>query len=461
MSALPARLPAASGNYADTGRAWAVAAILVAMVLVVLDAAIANVALPAIARSLGVMPGLAVWVVTAYQLGLVVALLPAAAYGERLGYRRVFASGTALFVGASVVCALSPSLTWLVLARFAQGMGGAAIMALGMASLRMVVPQARLGAAIGWYAMTIALSSAAGPTLGAAILSIASWPWLFMVNLPLGAAVLLAARALPAAAGETARGVDVLSVALNACAFAGLVSAAELASSKPCVAVGLLLVAVLFAALLVQRELRSSAPLVPLDLLRYPPFGISILASILCFTGQGAGLLALSFYLQYVCALPPLTTGLYLTPWPLAVAVAAPLAGRLADRILTSRLCLAGGLLLAAGLGAAAISPLRGNPLALGCCAMACGLGFGMFNVPNNRNMFLSAPRDRSAAAGGLQALARLVGQTSGAVIMSLLLGLMPLDVACRMGLALGAAAAFVAGLTSMLRLNANDQQSI
>jgi DHA2 family multidrug resistance protein-like MFS transporter len=430
------------------------------MVLVVLDAAIANVALPAIARSLGVMPGMAVWVVTAYQLGLVIALLPAAAYGERLGYRRVFASGTALLVGASVACALSPSLTWLVLARFAQGMGGAAIMALGMALLRMVVPQARLGAAIGWYAMTVALSSAAGPTLGAAILSIASWHWLFIVNLPLGAAVLVAARALPAAAGETARGVDVLSVALNACAIAGFVFAAELASTMPYIATGLLVGSVVLAALLVQRELGSSAPLVPLDLLRAPSFCVSIVASTLCFTGQGAGLLALSFHLQYACDLTPLTTGLYLTPWPLAVAVAGPLAGRLADRIPTSWLCLAGALLLAAGLGAAAFLPLRGNPLALGCCTMACGLGFGMFNVPNNRNMFLSAPRERSAAAGGLQALARLVGQTCGAVIMSLLLGLMPLDVACRMGLALSAAAAFAAGLASVLRVNANDQGS-
>ena len=193
----------------------AIASVLAAMVLVVLDAAIANVALPTIATSLQVTPATSVWVITAYQAALLMALFPCAALGESIGYRRVFTAGIALFTGASVLCALAPSLSWLVAARFLQGLGGAGVMALGVALLRIVVPHQRLGAAIGWNALAIALSSAAGPTIGAAILSASSWPWLFAVNLPLGLLVLLASRALPKTGG-TARRLDKLSVGLNA-----------------------------------------------------------------------------------------------------------------------------------------------------------------------------------------------------------------------------------------------------
>ena len=208
-------------------RTVAIGSVLAAMVLVVLDAAIVNVALPTIAQSLQVTPAMSVWIITAYQTALVMALLPCAALGESFGYRRVFTAGVALFTGASILCALAPSLPWLVAARFAQGLGGAAVMALGVALLRFVVPRQRLGAAIGWNALAVALSSAAGPTIGAAILSGTSWPWLFAVNLPLGLLVLLASRALPAVDG-TARRLDLSSVALNAGAFAAFVIGAEL-----------------------------------------------------------------------------------------------------------------------------------------------------------------------------------------------------------------------------------------
>ena len=128
-----------------------------------------GVALPTIAQSLHVTPAMSIWVITAYQTALLMALLPCAALGESLGYRRVFTVGVALFTGASVLCALSPSLSWLVAARFLQGLGGAAVMALGVALLRVVVPHRRLGTAIGWNALAVALSSAAGPAIGAGI----------------------------------------------------------------------------------------------------------------------------------------------------------------------------------------------------------------------------------------------------------------------------------------------------
>jgi DHA2 family multidrug resistance protein-like MFS transporter len=431
--------------------AWAIAAVLTAMVLVVLDAAIANIALPTISRSLQIAPALAVSVVTAYQLGLVVMLLPAAALGDSLGHRPVFWGGAALFTAASVLCALSPSLPWLIAARFVQGLGGAAIMALGVALLRFIVPADRLGTAIGWNAMAVALSSAAGPTLGSMILSVAPWPWLFAVNLPIGAAVLFAARYLPVVKGSGNQ-VDRVSVVLNGAGLTLLVLGAEWVMTRPAWAVVAIVGAAACVIMLVRREAGRAAPLVPFDLLALPPFRVSVIASVLCFGGQTAGLVALPFHLQYAFGLPPLTVGLYLTAWPLTVALAGPGAGRLSGRVDTAWLCLAGGCLLALGLGLAAVWPARGGPWVLGLCGAVCGLGFGLFNVPNNRNMFMSAPGARSGAAGGLQGLARLLGQTAGAVVMTLLLSCFSLAVAPRVGLALGALFTLAAGLASLMR---------
>ena len=332
-------------------------------------------------------------------------------------------------------------------------------MSLGLAVLRLVVSNEQLGAAIGWNALTVALSSAAGPAIGALILSGASWPWLFFVNIPLGVLVLFASRALPDIQG-TSRPVDLVSVALNAAGFAALIAAAELIPTKPLLAGFLLAAALLILAALIRREAPRQAPLIPLDLLRVGSFRISVIASVCCFAGQTAALVALPFYLQHALGQNVLMTGTYLTAWPLTVAATAPIAGRLANRLSTAWLCAAGGACLAAGLAAASIWPLEGNVLPLVPLTMLCGFGFGLFNVPNNRNMFLSAPRDRSGATGGMQGTARLTGQTAGAVIMTLMFTWLSVDAAPRIGLAIGAVLTLTAGIVSSLRVEATSSPS-
>jgi DHA2 family multidrug resistance protein-like MFS transporter len=430
----------------------AIASVLIAMVLVVLDASIANVALPTIAQSLNVTPSMSIWVITGYQSALVMALLPCAALGESFGYRKVFVGGVVVFVSSSVLCALSTSLPWLVAARFLQGLGGAAVMALGVALLRFVVPHRRLGAAIGLNALAVALSSAAGPTIAAAILSVADWRWLFAVNLPIGAVALIASRSLPRVQG-TNRPLDHLSVALNAAAFASWVIGAEMLTARPVAAGALIAAGIIAMMTLIRRERPKQAPLIPLDLLRVPSFRVSVVASVLCFSGVSAAMVSLPFYLQHGLHLDVWMTGMCMTPWPMTVAIAAPLAGRLANHVSTARLCAVGGLCLAIALAALATLPFEGHPIWLALLTMLCGLGFGLFQVPNNQNMFLSAPRERSGAAGGLQGTARLTGQTAGAVQMSLLLASAHIDLAPRMGLGLAALLVLVAGLVSLLRV--------
>ncbi|MCL4782632.1 MAG: MFS transporter [Bryobacterales bacterium] len=438
----------------------AVASVLAAMVLVVLDAAIANVALPTIARELRVTPAMSVLVITAYQMALVMALFACAALGDSLGHKRVFISGVVVFVGASALCVFSPSLPWLVAARILQGFGGAAVMALGVALLRFTVSPQRLGAAISWNALAVALSSAIGPSIGAAVLSVASWPWLFAVNLPVGMLVLFASRALPHVAG-TKRPLDMRSVALNAGAFASLVMGSELLPEHPVRAVALLVFAAILFLVLLRREATKAAPLIPLDLLRGRAFRISVTASVLCFSGVAAAMVALPFYLQHGLGQSAWETGLYMTPWPLTVAIAAPLAERLSNRLSTAWLCATGGVLLAIGLGSAALLPLDGGVAALIPLTMVSGFGFGLFNVPNNRTMFLSAPSDRSGAAGGMQGTARLTGQTAGALTMTLLFTVTSVDAAPRFGLEIAALLTMAAGLVSTLHFNARSEAPV
>ncbi len=435
-------------------RSMAIGAVLMAMAVVVVDAGLSNVALPTIAGSLHVAPSQAILVVTSYQVAVVMWLLPCAALAERFGYRRVFASGVAVFGAASIASALSPSLAWLITARFIQGLGGAAILTLGVALLRFSVAETRLSAMIGWSALTVALSAAAGPAVGALIISHADWRWLYVASIPLAIGVLLATRALPAVE-EHAAPLDLVSIALNCAVFGLFVIGAELFIKATAAAAASFLAGALAFAMLIRREAPKARPLIPLDLLRNTSFRTSIIASICCFTGQTAGLIALPFYLQHELAQSTVMAGLYMTAWPLSVAATATVTGRLVNWAPTRWLCFAGGGLLAIGLVAAALWPLNGDPRLLAPFTAICGVGFGLFQVANNRNMFLSAPSTRSGAAGGMQGTARLTGQTAGAVMAAQLFALCPMSLAPHIGLGIGAFFTLAAGLISLLQARA------
>jgi DHA2 family multidrug resistance protein-like MFS transporter len=277
-------------------------------------------------------------VVIAYQLAVVMALLPSAALGEQFGLRRVFSVGVITFTAAALAAAAAPTLPWLLVARFVQGLGASAILALGVALLRSTVSDHLLGAAIGWNAMTVALAAAAGPALGALILSALSWNWLYVVEAPLGLLALAATRSLPLVEPSKQR-LDYLSVGLNFLAFGLLVIGLNIAALHLAAATCLVLASALVFWVLVAREANRARPLLPLDLLRGATFRTSILASVSCFVGQTAGLIGLPFYLQHSMGLPPSHAGLYLTIWPLSVAGAALTADRWSRWATTSTLC--------------------------------------------------------------------------------------------------------------------------
>src|SRR6201995_3935619 len=200
-------------------RYWAILTIALGITLSVIDGAIANIALPTIARDLHASPAFSVCIVNGYQLAITISLLPLASLGEIVGYRRVYLVGLALFTLASVFCVLAHTLTLLTIARILQGFGAAGIMSVNMALVRHIYPRAMLGRGIGINAMVVAVSAAAGPTIAAGILAVGAWPYLFGINIPLGVGALAVGASYLPHTAPAGHGFDWKSAALSALTF--------------------------------------------------------------------------------------------------------------------------------------------------------------------------------------------------------------------------------------------------
>jgi DHA2 family multidrug resistance protein-like MFS transporter len=406
-------------------RRRAVITIAISVLMAVLDISVANIALPTIAADLHASPADSIWVVNAYQLTVAVLLLPMSSLGDIYGYRRVYIFGLALFVVASLCCALSGSLPMLTAARVVQGLGAAGIMSVNTALIRFIFPRAMLGRGLSVNAFIVAVSSAAGPSVAAGILSIASWPWLFAINVPLGLVALSLTGALPRTPLSGNR-FDGASAVLNGVTFGLFIIALDgFAHGENHLAVlGEFALSLVIGTVFIRRQFGRAGPMLPVDLFRLPVFSLSIAASICCFTAQSLSFIALPFLFQVAGGMSQIGTGLLITPWPLSVVIVAPIAGRLSDRVSAGLLGGIGLAALAAGL--LLISLLPAHPAAWNVAwrMVLCGAGFGLFQTPNNRMMLGSAPRERSGAASGMLSTARLLGQTTGGAIVAIAFGL-------------------------------------
>jgi DHA2 family multidrug resistance protein-like MFS transporter len=289
----------------------------------------------------------------------------------------------------------------LIASRALQGVGSAAVMAVGPAIYRQIYPHHQLGRALGLSAVIVATSSAAGPTIGGTILAIAAWPWIFAINVPLGIfAVLFSRRALPREPGSGGR-LDPASAVLSALALGSLIFALDgfarrtsLTSITMEAAVG-----VLCAIFFIRRSLALPRPLIAIAYVSLP------------------------FFFQSALGRTPFESGLLLTSWPLAVACIAPIAGRLSDRYPAGILSTIGLSIFSLGLGLYAAMPAHPSAVAIIVHGAICGIGFGFFQSPNNRSLIGSAPRAKSGSASGVLATVRLTGQTIGAAIVGIVFG--------------------------------------
>lgn len=436
-------------------RYWSIAVIWVGLVMAVLDTSIVNIALPTLARELNATAAESIWVINAYQLGTVMLLIPLAAFGEMIGYRRLYLVGMTLFSLASVICIFAPSLPILALGRGLQGIGAAGVMGMNTALVRHTYPKRLIGRALGGNAFLIGVATAAAPSAASLILAVANWRWLFAVNIPFCVfALAIGPLALPRVA-PAVRSYDWLSAVLNALLFGSLVLGADLISRGQSAPQGaaLMMASVLCAIFVVRRGWNEPAPLFPSDLLRIRLFRLSIATSTVSFGAQQIAAVAMPFVLQRSLGRSVVETGLLMTPWPIATALAAALAGVLSDRIPAAILNSVGLLSLSAGLFLLAFMPHGVDDVGVVWRTIMCGAGFGFFQSPNNRTMVLASPRARSGATGGTMATARVIGQSLGAVFVAIVFRGLPISEAGRWSLAAAGFLGVAGAVVSSVRL--------
>lgn len=438
----------------DDRRFWAAAAIFTTLALAALDVAIANIALPAIAADLRVSPADAIWVVNVYQIAMVATLLPLAALGEIVGHERVYLGGLILFTIASAGCALADTLPQLLVARTVQGLGASGAMAVNTALVRYIYPARMAGRGFGHNALVVATAFTLGPTIAAGILYVATWPFLFAINLPFCAIALgIGLKTLPSTP-RAGHAFDPLGAVLAAgclgLTILGLNSAAHHASAS--IVLSELVAGLLLGAVLLRRQAGHPAPMLPIDLFGRPMFALSALTAVCAFAIQGLGFVAMPFYFEDILKRSQTETGLLMTPWPLVVAIMAPIAGSLSDRFPAGGLNSLGLALLGGGMASLALLPPDAGVANIMWRMALCGCGFGLFQTPNMKALMTSAPTGRSGGASGMVATARVTGQSTGAALAALCFGLSDRNGATY-ALALGTGFAVLGCVVSLLRL--------
>ena len=401
---------------------WTLIAVSVATFMLLLDITVVNVALPSIRKDLGATFADLQWVVDAYALTLAALVLTAGSLADRLGRRRVFAAGLAIFSVASLLCALAPDPTLLNLARALQGVGGAVMFAVSLALVAQEFPAGReRGTAMGLYGATIGVAVAIGPLVGGALTDGLGWRSIFYLNVPIGVAALaitylkLRESRDPNATRVDWAGVATFSGALFLLVLALVRGNDEGWGSTPIVSLLAGSVALLAAFIAIER--RVSEPMLPLGLFKMPSFTGVQLAAFAVSASLFALFLYLTLYLQNYLGYSPLQAGLRYLPITLASFIAAPVAGALLSRaparlLMSAGLGLAGvGLLLMSGVGATSEwTTLLGGFL-------VAGVGVGLLN-PVIADVALSVvPKERSGMAAGINDTFRQVGVAVGVAV--------------------------------------------
>mgnify|MGYP000035222745 CR=1 FL=1 len=414
--------PSAASGHAWARRWWTLAGLSLAAFLLTLGDTALAVALPSIGRDLNLDLGGLEWVVNAYTLALSVFLLAGGRLADLLGARRVFLVGMAVFTGASLVSGLARS-DWLLLGgRVLQGAGGALVLPATLALVTVSFRAGGRGVALGVWSGAGAAALALGPLAGALVTEQLGWAWIFLLNVPLGAAGLLAGRlTLPETDGDRERGFDVAGLVwsgagLFALVF-GLTEAPRYGWASPAV-LGSFAAATVAFAVLVRVELAQAAPLVDLRRLRARTVSGANAVMLLSTAVMCSVLFFVSLYLQTSLGYSPLGTGAVFLPMTGLILVVAPFAGRFSDRRGDRAPAAAGMLLMALGLALLAELGLEGGLVWLLPSLTVIGLGIGLVTTPVTAAALAGAPQGEDGVAAGILNTSRMVGLSLGIALM-------------------------------------------
>ncbi|WP_232668749.1 DHA2 family efflux MFS transporter permease subunit [Pseudonocardia sp. TRM90224] len=406
-------------------RSFAVAVLVTSLptFMATLDNLVVTTALPVIRTQLSASLETLQWVVNAYTLAFAALLLTAAALGDRLGRRKVFAGGGALFTVASAACAVAPDATWLIAARAVQGAAAAAIMALALPLLAAAVPVERRAVAIGIWGGVNGLGVALGPLVGGAVVQGLNWEWIFWLNVPFGlVAVPLALGVLRESHGPDAA-LDLLGLLLSGGGVLAVVWAVVRADALGWTATPTVLALVGGAALLaafIAWQRRAAAPLVPLGLYRSSGFAAANIASGAFSFGMFGAVFLLAQFFQVAQGATPLEPGLRTMPWTLAPMFVAPLAGMLANRVGTRVLATGGlGLQAVSLVWIAAVLSVDMPYIALVPAFLLAGIGLGATFAPLATAVLAVVPPEAHGKAAGVNGTVREVGVALGVAVLT------------------------------------------
>ncbi|WP_232234651.1 MFS transporter [Actinoplanes sp. N902-109] len=391
--------------------------------IVGLDITIVNIALPALRTDLDAPVSGLQWVIDAYSLVLASLLVLAGSTADRLGRRRVFQTGLALFTLGSLLCSIAPSLGWLIAFRAVQAIGGSMLnpVAMSIITNTFTVPRER-AQAIGVWGGVVGLSMAAGPLLGGVLVETLGWRSIFWVNVPVGlAAIVLCAIFVPESRAARARGLDpvgqLLVLVLLATVTFGIIEGPSAGWSAPqivaCFAAGAVAL-----ALLVPYEKKRTDPLLDLNVFRSVPFTGATVIAVCAFGALGGFLFLNAIYLQDARGLSALHSGLYTLPMALTLAVVAPVSGRIVGArgprlpLLLAGVCIALAMLPLSGLTATTPTGL------LMLSYVLFGIGFGMVNAPITNTAVSGMPRAQAGVAAAIASTSRQVGSSLGVAVI-------------------------------------------
>jgi EmrB/QacA subfamily drug resistance transporter len=400
---------------------WGLASLSLSMLMPSLDTSIANVGLPTLAQTFGATFQEVRWVVLAYLIAITALIVSAGRLGDLFGRRRLLLTGIAVFTLTSLLCGTAPTLWWLIVARAAQGLGAAIMMALTLAMVSETVPKGRTGSAMGLLGTMSAIGTSLGPSLGGGLITALGWEAIFLINVPLGILnIWLAWRYLPAdelsakpaASGFDAAGTLLLIITLTAYALA-------LTTERPGPAsAALLIIALISAGVFLYAERRAASPLIRLTMLRDPALNISLTVSALIATVMMATLVVGPFYLSRTLGLTPVGVGLVMSVGPVISALSGVVAGRVVDRFGAPAMVVTGLLAMVTGAAALAIlPPLFGVTGYVAAIALLTP-GYQLTQAANNTGLMTGVSSDQKGVVSGMLSLSRNLGLITGTALM-------------------------------------------
>jgi len=407
----------------DYSRKWYVmAAVAMSIFLATIDGSIVNIALPTLVRELQTNFTTVQWVVLAYLLTLTTLMLGIGRLADIRGKKPIFVAGFVVFTVGSVLCALSPNVYWLIGFRVLQGVGGAMTLALGAAIVTEAFPPQERGRALGLIGSVVSIGVVTGPLVGGLLIAVASWHWIFLVNLPVGIiGTIMAQRFVPALQPPGGQRFDYVGAVMLFISLLALLVGLSLAQAQGFTnPLSLTLFVVWLVSLIgfIGFELRVTDPMIDLRLFRNRQFSINLGTGFITFVAISGIFLLMPFYLENILGYSIQLVGPLQAVVPIMLGIMAPIAGGLSDRYGARRITVIG--LVALLIGYLAVTTLDANTSALGYILrlFPIGLGMGIFQSPNNSAVMGSAPRERLGVASGLLSVTRTLGQTVGIAVL-------------------------------------------